>query len=178
MASSIIFIISWPPAARREPPRQTPASILRAHQAPAHARIIWSALLQSIQNRQFAFQLSQSLQQPSLHTSQSLPFHFPLWHYLSNLWRPLSRQRDTWLAIVCHHPRMNHAFPICCVTQGARQIYVCRASPCHANYIRINLWLSSFKYEICCYFYDYLYYIDDMRVINIYLYSSICLSAP
>ena len=65
--------------------------------------------------------------------------------------------------------------------RNAHVSYLCRATPgppaCRL-YIRINLWLSSFKYEICCYFYDYLYYIDDMRVINIYLYSSICPSAP
>ena len=43
------------------------------------------------------------------------------------------------------------------------------------DYIRQNLWLSSFKYEICWCFYDYLYMDAAMTAINS-IYRSICWS--
>jgi hypothetical protein len=51
---------------------------------------------------------------------------------------------------------MNHAFPICAASTQLN----CFWDPGIAIFGQ-NLWLPSFKYEICCYFYDYLY-IDAM----------------
>ena len=47
---------------------------------------------------------------------------------------------------------MNHAFPICAAITQLN----CFWDPGIAIFGQ-NLWLPSFKYEICCYFYDYLY---------------------